>query len=137
MESFNYGGAFVGQTLTFTHRVTNEEIRCFVELTEDSATLHTDKEVAQKYNYNDQVVPGILLLALFSKIGGLFFPGTHYLLLQVKCRFIKTVLCNEETTIFAEIKELSDVVPRSVIAAKVMANGETVMRGEVVVGFLD
>lgn len=137
MESFNYGGAFVGQTLTFTHRVTNEEIRHFVELTGDNAELHTDKDLAQKYSYKDQVVPGFLLLALSSKIGGMFFPGTHYLLLQVKSRFLKPVSCNEEMTICAEIKELNEVVPRSVVAAKIIVNGQTVSKGEVVVGFLD
>ena len=84
-KSFNE--IVVGETASFSHRISEENIATFVRLSGDENPLHIDEEYARQTKLGGKVVHGLFLAALVSRLIGVYLPGKRSLLLFTEFRF--------------------------------------------------
>lgn len=77
----------VGETASFSHRISEEDVATFSRLSGDRNPLHVDEEYAQQTKFGGRVVHGLFLAALVSRLIGVYLPGKHSLLLFTEFRF--------------------------------------------------
>lgn len=77
----------VGETASFSHEISEEDITRFSHLSGDENPLHVDEEYAQQTKFGGRVVHGLFLAALVSRLIGVYLPGRHSLLLFTEFQF--------------------------------------------------
>ncbi|MBF0236071.1 MAG: SDR family oxidoreductase [SAR324 cluster bacterium] len=97
-ESWN-----VGDHAKFEHRITQEDIQKFVEITGDDNPLHVDRAFAEKTSFKGVVAHGMLSASFFSTIIGKYIPGDGALWVSQNISFLLPVRCGDELCIYAEI----------------------------------
>jgi 3-oxoacyl-[acyl-carrier protein] reductase len=93
----------VGQAATFTHRVTEDDIRKFVELTGDDNPLHVDPEYAARTSFKGIVVHGMLGASFLSTLIGKRLPGEGSLWVSQTLDFLLPVRIDDELQVTARI----------------------------------
>ena len=73
-----YNEIEVGMVKELTHKLTQEDIKRFVELTGDDNRLHTDLEYASKTSFKKPVAHGMLGASFISTIIGTKITGNWY-----------------------------------------------------------
>ena len=77
----------VGDTASFFHHISEEDIVIFSRLSGDENPLHIDEKYAQQTKFGGRVVHGLFLAALVSRLIGVYLPGRRSLLLFTEFRF--------------------------------------------------
>ena len=70
-----YGEIKVGDKATLQHKITQNDIEKFVDLTGDDNKLHIDKDYAARTSFKKPVVHGMLGASFISTIIGTKLPG--------------------------------------------------------------
>lgn len=96
---------------------THEHISQFCALSGDSNDIHSSDEAARAAGFEERVVPGMLIAALFSRVLGSEFPGPGTVYLRQEIAFERPVYPNR--TILAEFRVLRRVGRRATIDTKV------------------
>ncbi|KAF9596873.1 hypothetical protein IFM89_013921 [Coptis chinensis] len=114
----------IGHVLNKSRSFTDSDLLDYAKLTQDSNPLHFDSEFAQRYGYNDRIVHGMLIAALFPQIIASHFPGAVYV--SQSLQFKLPVYIGEE--VVAEVKALN-IRPNkdrylSKLSTKCYKNGE-------------
>ncbi|KAL5581191.1 hypothetical protein UlMin_013633 [Ulmus minor] len=90
----------VGDTLRKTRTFTNEDVIEYSKVTYDTNPLHFDSESARIAGFEDRLVHGMLVAALFPRIISSHFPGAIYV--SQSLHFKLPVYIGEE--IFGEVE---------------------------------
>ena len=93
----------VGDRSEINHKVLQEDIDKFVELTGDDNKLHTDKNFAAKTTFKKPVVHGMLGASFISTIIGTKLPGDGALWFSQSLEFLLPVRIGDHLTITAEV----------------------------------
>ncbi|KAF5197895.1 Hydroxyacyl-thioester dehydratase type 2 protein [Thalictrum thalictroides] len=122
----------IGDVLKKSRTFTDTDVLKYSELTHDSNPLHFDSEVARNFGYNDRIVHGMLIAALFPQIIASHFPGVIYA--SQSLQFKLPVYIGEE--VVAEIKALNLRLNKdryiSKFSTKCYKNGDLCIDGEAV-----
>lgn len=139
MNIYKYEDLTIGDSECFTYKVTKEMIENFQSITGDVNPLHTDKEFARHYGFEDKVVYGLLSASLMSTLGGVFLPGKYCVIQQIdKCKFLKPVYVGDALKVKGTIRELHDSVKQMEIEVQMTnQSGEKVVKALLKVGFLE
>lgn len=130
MNHFAFRDLSVGQTASFTHTVTEEDMALFCRLTGDVSPIHMDADYAAGRGYPGRVVYGMLGASLFSTLAGVYLPGEHCLLHSVDAKFAKPVFIGDTLTVTGEVTELDDTFSEVTVKATVTNGaGKRVIRG--------
>jgi 3-hydroxybutyryl-CoA dehydratase len=129
----------VGQRAGFDALITGEDIDAFAALSGDASPLHLDASFARARGFGDRVVHGAHLLALASRLVGMYLPGRNALLLTVNAAFVMPVPPDTRVTVSGVIEQLSDTVRSAVLKLRIVDfdTGATLARGRLTVGFTD
>ena len=136
-EAFDLEDLAVGQHAEFETVIADGDIDRFAALSGDESPLHVDKAFARNRGYADRVAHGAYLVALASRLAGMYLPGRNALLLAVQVSFVAPALPGARVRVRGEIEQLSDSV-RSVVlklAIHDIANEALLARGRLTVGF--
>jgi 3-hydroxybutyryl-CoA dehydratase len=136
-EAFDLEDLAVGQHAEFETVIADGDIDRFAALSGDESPLHVDKVFARNRGYADRVAHGAYLVALASRLVGMYLPGRNALLLAVQVKFVAPALPGARVRVCGEIEQLSDSV-RSVVlklAIHDIANEALLARGRLTVGF--
>jgi len=136
-EAFDLEDLAVGQHAEFETVIADGDIDRFAALSGDESPLHVDKAFARNRGYADRVAHGAYLVALASRLVGMYLPGRNALLLAVQVSFVAPALPGARVRVRGEIEQLSDSV-RSVVlklAIHDIANEALLARGRLTVGF--
>lgn len=136
-EAFDLEDLAVGQHAEFETVVAGDDIDRFAALSGDKSPLHVDKVFARNRGYADRVAHGAYLVALASRLVGMYLPGRNALLLAVQVSFVAPALPGARVRVRGEIAQLSDSV-RSVVlrlAIHDVASEALLARGRLTVGF--
>ncbi len=122
----------VGDSFSFTRRITEEDVRKFAEVTGDDNPIHLDEEYARKSRFGGTVVHGVLLLGVISKVLGRDFPGPGSIAVSISCNFLRPVPVGSEVT--TEVRIIEKIERHRHLRARVhgQVNGKLAMRGEAV-----
>ena len=70
------GDFHAGQHASFTKTFTEEDVRRFIEITEDVNPLHVDDAFAASTQFGGRVIHGMLTASILSTMVGMLLPGT-------------------------------------------------------------
>jgi acyl dehydratase len=129
----------IGQRAEFDAVITGADIDAFVTVSGDASPLHVDAEFARSRGFGDRVAHGAHLVALASRLAGMYLPGRNALLLAVNASFASPVLPGTRVTVSGVVEQLSDSVRSAVLKIRVVdANSHaTLARGRLTVGFTE
>jgi 3-oxoacyl-[acyl-carrier protein] reductase len=89
----------VGETRSLTQKITEKEVRKFVELTGDDNPLHVDRNFAETTSFKDIVVHGMLGASFISTVIGTKLPGHGALWVSQNIEFLLPVRLGDELTV--------------------------------------
>lgn len=98
----------VGDKATLEHKITQNDIERFVELTGDDNKLHIDKNYAARTSFKKPVVHGMLGASFISTIIGTKLPGDGALWFSQTLEFLLPVRMGDEITVSAEVIKKND-----------------------------
>ena len=73
----------------------------------DRNPIHLNKKFAQKYDFKNRIVHGMLIGSFYSKFIGVDFPGKYSLILEICIKFNKPVFIGDILTIEGKITSLN------------------------------
>lgn len=89
----------VGETRSLTRKITESDVRKFVEMTGDDNPLHVDRAYAEGTTFKDVVVHGMLGASFISTVIGTKLPGPGALWVAQNIEFLLPVRLNDELTV--------------------------------------
>lgn len=93
----------VGDKAEIRHKITQDDINKFVDLTGDDNKLHLDTEYAKKTSFKKPVAHGMLSATFISTIIGTKLPGDGALWFSQSFEFLLPVRVGDQITIKAEV----------------------------------
>lgn len=137
MNYYTYDEIQVGQTETFSRKITAEMQEMFLKISGDENPLHNDDEFAKERGYEGKVVYGMLTAALYSTLAGVYLPGEKSLLQSVESKFTKPVYVGDELTVIGKVLEKNDTCQLIRVRADIKnQNGEKVSRAVLQIGLI-
>ena len=136
-EAFDLEDLTVGQHAEFETVIADGDIDRFATLSGDESPLHVDKAFARNRGYADRVAHGAYLVALASRLVGMYMPGRNALLLAVQVSFVAPALSGARVKVRGEVEQLSDSVRSVVLKLTIhdIANEALLARGRLTLGF--
>lgn len=118
--------------------VTEEMMDIFCQLSGDSNPLHVDPEYAKSQCMKGKTVYGMLVASFYSRLVGMYLPGKHCLLHEIKINFHRPVYPGDLLHVSGVIKEKRELFQRAIIKARISnQDGEKVSSAMITVGVLD
>lgn len=129
----------IGQSASFDAVISDRDIDDFATISGDESPLHMDAAFARERGYPDRVAHGAFLLALASRLAGMYLPGRNALLLAVSASFAAPVLVGTRVTVSGVVDQVSDGVRSVVLKMRIVdsVTRDTLARGKLTVGFTD
>jgi 3-oxoacyl-[acyl-carrier protein] reductase len=93
----------VGEIQTLTKKITEADVRKFVDMTGDDNPLHVDRAYAETTAFKDIVVHGMLGASFISTVIGTKLPGTGALWVSQNMEFLLPVRLGDTLTISAKV----------------------------------
>lgn len=119
MEKFVFDELKIGQEASFERVFSIEDIKKFADLSGDFNPLHIDKAYAEKTEFGGQIVHGMLVGSLFSKLVGMHLPGKNCLYLSQTLQFHCSIKPEEEVRVFGKIIGKSEALKTIEIETKI------------------
>lgn len=104
----NYDDIQIGTNESLTHKITQNDIEKFVDLTGDDNRLHVDKDYAAKTSFKKPVVHGMIGASFISTIIGTKLPGDGALWFSQTLEFLVPVRVGDNITVYAEVIKKND-----------------------------
>ena len=98
----------LGDTVSFTEKITKSHLDNFANLSGDYNPLHMDENYAKNTKFKKQVCHGMLLASFFSKLIGMYLPGKNSLYFSQTLNFQAPCYVDEQLTIQGEVIDKSD-----------------------------
>ena len=89
----------VGDTKFLVKKITEADVRKFVEMTGDDNPLHVDRKFAEATSFKDIVVHGMLGASFISTVIGTKLPGSGALWVSQNIEFLLPVRLGDELTV--------------------------------------
>ena len=98
----------LGDSASVVKRITEDDIRKFVEITGDNNPLHVDKKFAKTTPFKDIVVHGMLGASFISTVIGTKLPGSGALWVAQSLEFLLPVRLGDELTVTCTVIKKHD-----------------------------
>ena len=120
-----------GETVSWTHQVSAEDVDAFVALSGDDNPLHVDDDFARIHGFRGRVVHGMLVGAFLSRVVGTVLPGPGALWLSQSIRFAQAVYVGDSIEVSVSVKHKAEALRTLVLETTVRnQHGDTVLSGE-------
>lgn len=100
-----------GDRASVEHVFTRAAVATFVELSGDDNPIHLDVEAARAAGFAREVVHGVLVLSLISRLLGRDLPGPGTILLGQEFRYLAPVYVGDRVTANVEILSVREDKP--------------------------
>jgi acyl dehydratase len=139
VAAFRLDDLELGQQAAFETVISAADIDAFAALSGDASPLHVDRDFAKARGFDDRVVHGAYLVALASRLVGMYLPGRDALLLAMNVSFASPVLVGTRVTVTGTVDQISDGVRSVVLKIRVLDTDSraTLARMKATVGFTD
>lgn len=125
------GNIGIGDSVTFTKPIIDEDVRAFAQISGDTNRLHLDTEFAEETRFKGRIVHGTLISGLISAALARFPGQTIYL--SQNLEFHRPVQIGETLTSVCEVIENLGDDRYRLTTSVYNADGEVVIDGEAVV----
>jgi acyl dehydratase len=121
-----------GDRATIEHVFSSEDVAAFALLSGDSNPIHLDEGAAGAAGFERQVVHGVLVVSLISRLLGTVLPGPGTILLAQELRYRRPVYPGELVRATVEVTSVREDKPVFVLRTWVETS-EVVLDGEATV----
>lgn len=124
----------VGDSSTFTKKVTEKMVNDFAEISGDHNPVHLDEKFAKTTMFKSRIAHGALVSSLFSNIFGNTLPGRGCIYFRQDSKFIAPVYLGDTITAKVIVKEI--IPDRNRVIFDTIAtnqNGKDVIVGSAVI----
>ncbi len=97
----------IGNMAELTHKITENDVQIFSELTGDDNPLHMDAEYAKKTSFRKRVAHGMLTASFISTVIGTRLPGKGSLWISQNIKFLLPVRIDDTIRVTAYVKHKS------------------------------
>ncbi len=101
-------GIKVGDTYTFSKKVSNEDVFSFAEVSGDKNPLHLDDEYAKNTMFKGRIAHGMIGAGIISAAIGMGMPGVGTTYLSQDLKFKKAVRIDDTLTVELEVTEIKE-----------------------------
>ncbi|MBE5857775.1 MAG: MaoC family dehydratase [Lachnospiraceae bacterium] len=98
----------IGQSASFTKRITENDINAFAEISGDFNPIHVDEEAAKKSVFGRRIAHGMLSASFISAVLGMYLPGEGTIYLGQNLKFLKPVDIGDEITAKVTVTEIAN-----------------------------
>ncbi len=98
----------VGQKVVLERTFSLEEVIAYAKITGDDNPLHVDEEYAKNSRFGGNIVHGMFVMGVVSKILGTILPGNGTIYLGQDVRFKRPVYVDKKVFIEVEITEIEN-----------------------------
>ena len=98
----------VGQKVVLERTFSLEEVIAYAKITGDANPLHVDEEYAKSSRFGGNIVHGMFVMGVVSKILGTILPGNGTIYLGQDVRFKRPVYVDKKVFIEVEIAEIEN-----------------------------
>lgn len=102
------GKFYIGQSVLFQKKFTQEDILKYAEPTGDYNPLHVDCEYAKKSRFGKNIVHGMLVMGVMSKILGTQLPGCGSIYMEQNVQFKKPVYVGDSVEFKVKITSITN-----------------------------
>jgi 3-hydroxybutyryl-CoA dehydratase len=133
ISTFDISDIEEGMSVSYTTRITRDNVNSFASLSGDVSPLHVDEDFGKKTIFGGNIAPGLLIASHFSTIVGVLLPGRNALLSGISLDFIKPVPVDSEVTVSASVTKVQR--PNRMIVLRLLAflEGEVCIEGSALV----
>lgn len=124
----------IGDRAEIKRAFTEEDVRCYAELTTDKNPIHLDSEYAAKTQFKERIVHGMLVSSLFSALLAQQLPGEGSIYMRQDIQFLAPVFFDREVIASVEIIDIHESKPFVTLQTlcvdeeeKVLVSGEAMM----------
>ena len=96
----------IGQSASFTKRITENDINAFAEISGDFNPIHVNEEAAKKSVFGRRIAHGMLSASFISAVLGMYLPGEGTIYLGQDLKFLKPVDIGDEITAKVTVAEV-------------------------------
>lgn len=100
-----------GDTASVEHVFTTEDVAAFARLSGDDNPIHLDGDAARAAGFEREVVHGVLVTSLISRLLGTRLPGPGTILLGQELRYRRPVHPGDRLTATVEVTSVRDDKP--------------------------
>ncbi len=97
---------FVGQKAVLERTFSLDEVTAYAQLTGDDNPFHVDTEFARQSRFGNNIVHGMFVMGVISKILGTILPGNGSIYLGQEVKFKSPVYVDEKTVFEVEIEKI-------------------------------
>ena len=123
----------IDDSASLTKSFTDEDVRCFAEISGDKIPVHLDDGYASQTQFKKRLVHGMLTAGLISAVLGTELPGPGSIYLSQSINFRAPVFINDTitaTVTVVKIREGKPIVTLETVCKN--QDGVTVLEGEAV-----
>jgi acyl dehydratase len=119
-----------GQSWQETIHITSYLVETFISSTQDQAAVHMDQNHANLMGYEKPIVHGLLVGNGYSKILGMFLPGSNAILHKIIFEMLQPVFVDDLLTYKVEVSRIVSAVNSTILdLSATNQNGQLVNRG--------
>lgn len=127
-----------GATRELSHKITQDDVDTFAQLTGDFNPVHVDEEFASRTDFGKKVVHGMLTSSFISTMIGMLIPGPGALWTSQTLEFLNPSYIDDEIIVKAEVIKKSVATRMLVLKIEIInQNGIKVVSGESTVKMLE
>lgn len=120
----------IGNSASFDHTFTEDDIKTFAKLTGDINPLHTDVAYAALTRFKKPIMHGMLVGALCSTLVGMHLPGKRCLYLRQGLSFRQPVYPGDALCVTGTVTEKIESTRMLTISISITREGIPVIDGE-------
>ena len=132
MNTYTIEELKIGMTETFTVRGTEEMQEAFEKLSGDENPMHKDEAYAREHGMEGRLVYGMLTSSFYSRLAGMYLPGEHCVLQEVRSRFHSPVYIGDTLTVLGTVEEIHESTRMIKVKGMIMnQNGKKVSSAQI------
>jgi len=96
----------IGMKASYTHTITDADIKMFAKISGDQNPIHIDEEFAKKSRYKKRISHGLLTASYFSALFGTKIPGEGCVYASQSLKFKRPVYLGDTVTAIVEVTKV-------------------------------
>jgi 3-hydroxybutyryl-CoA dehydratase len=129
-DGYKFEDLSLGMSHETHHKITENDIQLFAEVSGDHNPLHMDEEYASKTSFGQRIAHGALTASYISGILGNNLPGPGSIFTGLSMRFRRPVYIGSDVTVRAELTELLERGNRVTLKVTCIVDGKAAISGE-------
>lgn len=96
----------IGMSVSYSHTVTDSDIKAFAAISGDQNPVHIDEEFAKNSRYKKRIAHGLLTASYFSALFGTKIPGEGCVYASQSLKFRRPVYLGDTVTAIVEVTKV-------------------------------